>query len=119
MAKHERTSPVARRAKILLALGRRRDDVEHVDVALVGGVEVQRDRPEDRIARRLEDDSLLEMGKTLAAEFLGAVDAEEACSFRRRIEIAAQILGDAMMPPARVLLEGDDFLAHECGHAVA
>ena len=105
--------------QILLALRGRRDHIEQMDVALVGRMKVQRDGAEDGVAGRLEDDGLLEVRETLAAEVLGTVDAEQAGCLGGGVEVAAQVLGDAVMPPARIRLERNDLLANEGGDAIA
>ena len=119
MAKQERTSPVARRLEILFALRGRGDDIEKVDVALVRCMKVQRDGAKDGVPGRLEDDGLLEVREALAAEVFRAVDAEQACGLGGGIQLAAQVLGNAVMPPSGVFFERNDLLANERTDAIA
>ncbi|HRC74854.1 MAG TPA: hypothetical protein PLO33_04195, partial [Kouleothrix sp.] len=57
---------------------------------------------------RLEHHRLLEVREALAAELLRRVDAEQPRLLGRPVEIGAHVLGDAVVAPARVLLERDD-----------
>jgi hypothetical protein len=84
-----------------------------VDVALVGRGNVQRDRPEHRVARRLEGDRLGAMIEAHATELLGAMRAEQPLGFRKRVQLGAQVVGGTMMAPALVGLERHDLGLHK------
>ncbi len=77
------------------------------------------DRAEDGVTGRLEDHGLLEMRDTHSAEILWAVDAEQASLPGKTVELTPQVLGYAVVAPARVTLEGEDRLAYEGAYLVA
>ena len=74
-----------------------------MDVAFVGRMDVQRDGPERRIARLLEDDGLLDMGKTQAAIVARGMRCQQAGSTRFPDQLRAQLLARAVRGLARVL----------------
>ena len=78
MAKQERILPSAKRLQEMRALVGPRHDVEQMDVALVGRGAVDRRRPQDGIARRLEDEGAADLAEGEAAILPGHMRGEHA-----------------------------------------
>jgi len=112
MQKQERSRPSASGFRKCSRVGPRHD-VEQVDVALVRRGAVDRGRPEDRIARRLEHQGAADLRETAPAILLGHLRREHAGRLGERIQFDAQFVGRPMRRPARVLLVGDDLVDDE------
>ncbi len=98
----------------LLLLGRR-DGLQHVHVALVGGGDVQCQRAEQRVARRLEDGCASAHVQAVPAELRRHVRGEEPRVLRRLLQPRPHRVTAARGHACERLLLGDDDAAHELG----
>ena len=73
-----------------------------------GAAICERDRTEHGIAGGLESDRLGAMIEGESAEFLGPMRAKQSLSLGQCVQLGAKIVGWAMMPPAWIVLEGDN-----------
>ena len=86
---------------------------EEVHVALVGGKAVERNRPERRVAGRLEDDRLAAVIEPEPAPIAPDMRAQEPRLAPERDELAPQLLARPVRGLPRVALERQDPVSHE------
>src|SRR2546423_14987360 len=79
-------------------------------VALVGSGAVQRERSEETAAGLFEDDAHRDGAESEAAVFTRKLRTVDSC-FARLLTESIDV--------RRFLFRGDDFVAHECGDAIA
>jgi hypothetical protein len=95
------------------------DPVQQVRVALVGRLDVERQRPEQAVAGRLEDDRHAAVVKPEAAPGDRRVRREQPRGAGALDELEAQRVARTMRVLARIALARDDFVAHERADALA
>ncbi len=100
---HDEAGAVAarQRREVALSLVRSRHDVQEMHVAFVGRRAVKRDRPEQRIAGRLEDDGLRHMPQSVPAIRLRRLRREDARGAGQVVELEPKRIGRTMRRPAR------------------
>ena len=91
---------------------------QQVDVALVGGEDVHRDRAEQRIAGFLEHHGLADVVQPEAAVFHRRVRREQPGLATERHQFAAELFGRAVRGLPRVAFQRHDLVADEAARAL-
>ena len=118
MQKQERMSPRASGRSQRSFCSVRRDRFQQMHVALVGREDVQRDRPEQRIAGLLEHDRLADIVQPEAAEFRRRMRRQQPRLAPKRHQFAAEFLGRPVRGLPRIALQRHDPVANEAARAL-
>ena len=90
-----------------------------MDVALVGSMNVERDRTQSRVAGFLEDDCLGDVAQAEAAQLARRVRRQQSRGTRPGGELGAQVLARAMRGLARIPLERKHLVDDESSRSIA
>jgi hypothetical protein len=119
MEKTERISPRTRGrepARFLLGRG---DDVEQIDVALVGRLNIERQRPQRRPAGGLEHHRHAAVIQSQATEFLGPMRRQETGFAAQSDELPAQVFRSAVRGLPFIVFIGNDSFRDKALNAIA
>ncbi len=113
MQKHERIVPGGERPQPALLLRGVATASSRCMLPSSGANDVERDRPERRIAGLLERDRAADVTEREAAVFAGDMRRQQAGRARPVDQFAAQLLGRPVRRAARVRFERNDFVGDE------